>query len=178
MPESSALTWIFSEMSHFGIIVTDIERTIADYEQLGYAFALRSGGVELRRPGLPPQPLQARSAWSLQGPPHIELGEVVGLGGDPTPWPDRGHDYVDHVGYWVDDLPAASALLEAHGFPLELTPASDATRPTGFCYHRTPHGARIELEDGPMRKRILQEQFERIRRGETGVIEYVPFTPS
>ena len=168
--------WIFREMSHFGIIVTDIERTIADYEQLGYSFALRSGAVELRRPGLPPQPLQARSAWSLQGPPHIELGEVMGLGGDPTPWPRRGHDYGDHVGYWVDDLPAASALLEANGFPLELTPAGDEARPIGFCYHRTPHGARIELEDGPMRKRILQEQFERVRRGETGVIDYVPFT--
>src|SRR5262249_37594078 len=132
--------------------------------------------VALRRPGLPPQePFSARSAWSLQGPPHVELGEIAGLGGEPLLWPDRGHDYVDHVGYWVDDLVAASALLEELGYALEATPAGDDSRPLGFCYHRTPSGARIELEDGPMRKAILEAQFARVRAGDTSTIEYVPF---
>jgi catechol 2,3-dioxygenase-like lactoylglutathione lyase family enzyme len=168
--------WIFREPSHIGVVCEDIEKTIADYEQLGYTFALRSGAVTLRRPGHGPQePISTRSAWSLQGPPHIELAEVADLGSLPYLWPSRGHDHVDHAGYWVDDLAAASALLEEKGFPLEMTPAGDDTRPMGFCYHRTPSGARIELEDGPMRKRMLAEQFERVRRGETGVIEYVPF---
>ena len=168
--------WIFSEPSHIGVICEDIEKTMAEYERLGYTFAFRSGSVTLRRPGLGPQEeFTARSAWSLQGPPHIELGEVAGLGGLPHIWPPRGHDHVDHVGYWVDDLAAASARLEELGYPLEMTPAGDETRPLGFCYHRTPSGARIELEDGPMRKRILAEQFERVRRGETGVQAYRPF---
>lgn len=168
--------WIFREQSHVGVVCEDIEVTIAEYALLGYTFALRAGTVRLRRPGLGPQdPFGARSAWSLQGPPHIELGEIADAGGEPYMWPARGHDYVDHVGYWVEDLPAASALLESNGFPLEATPDGDDTRPLGFCYHRTPSGARIELEDGPMRKAILAEQFDRVRRGETGVLAYVPF---
>jgi catechol 2,3-dioxygenase-like lactoylglutathione lyase family enzyme len=168
--------WIFREQSHIGVVCEDIERTIAEYERLGYTFVLRSGTVTLRRPGLGPQdPFSARSAWSLQGPPHIELGEIADAGGAPYLWPSRGYDHVEHVGYWVDDLAAASALLEETGFPLEATPEGDDTRPMGFCYHRTPSGARIELEDGPMRKRILAGQFDRVRRGETGVIAYVPY---
>jgi catechol 2,3-dioxygenase-like lactoylglutathione lyase family enzyme len=167
--------WIFREQSHIGIICADIDRTMAEYGQLGCTFALRAGEITLRRPGLgPQQPFFARSAWSLQGPPHVELGEVVGSGGLPHLWPDYGHDHVDHVGYWVDDLAAASAELERLGFPLEATPAGDALEPLGFCYHRTPSGARIELEDGPMRKRLLAEQFARVRSGDTSTIGYTP----
>lgn len=168
--------WIFREQSHVSVICEDIEKTIAEYEQLGYTFVLRSGTVTLRRPGAgPQQPFAARSAWSLQGPPHIELAEVVDRGSEPYLWPSRGHDHIEHVGYYVDDLAAASSLLESIGFPLEMTPDGDDTKPLGFCYHRTPSGARIELEDGPMRKRILAEQFERVRSGDMTMIEYEPF---
>lgn len=168
--------WLFREQSHVGIVCEDINRTIAEHERLGYTFALRSGSATVRRPGLDRQDtFSARTAWSLQGPPHIELAEVADVGDRPFLWPSRGHDHIEHVGYWVDDLAAASALLEELGYPLEMTPAGDDTKPLGFCYHRTPSGVRIELEDGPMRKKLLAEQLERVRRGETGVIEYVPY---
>jgi len=176
MFDPDASDWIFREQSHVGIVCEDIERTMAEYERLGYSFVLREGNITLRRPGLGPQePFAARSAWSLQGPPHVELGEVAGRGGQPTLWPCRGHDHVEHVGYYVDDLAGASARLEQMGYPLEATPAGDDTRPLGFCYHRLPGGVRIELEDGPMRKRLLAEQIDRVRRGETGVIAYTPY---
>jgi catechol 2,3-dioxygenase-like lactoylglutathione lyase family enzyme len=176
MLDPSVPGWIFREQSHVGIVCEDIERTIAEYEQLGYTFVLRSGETVLRRPGLPAQePFTVRSAWSLQGPPNIELGEVANAGPQPHLWPSRGHDHVEHVGYWVEDLAAASTCLQKLGFPLEATPAGDDTRPLGFCYHRTPSGARIELEDGPMRKQLLAEQFARVRSGDTSVIEYTPF---
>ena len=168
--------WIFREQSHIGITSNDIHRTIAAYEELGYTFVVRSGELTLRRPGLEAQePFTALSAWSLQGPPHIEIAENADAGGHPLLWPSRGEDYIDHVGYWVDDLVAASAKLEEIGFPMEATPAGDATRPLGFCYHRLPSGVRVELEDGPMRKQILAAQFDRVRAGETGIISYAPF---
>jgi catechol 2,3-dioxygenase-like lactoylglutathione lyase family enzyme len=168
--------WIFKELSHIGVICEDMDKAIEEYGQLGYTFVVRSGEVTLRRPGLGAQdPFTAKSAWSLQGPPHVELGEVADAGNQPYVWPSRGHDHVDHAGYWVDDLAAASALLEERGFPLELTPAGDDTRPLGFCYHRTPNGVRIELEDGPMRKKMLAAQLDRVRSGDTSVIEYVAF---
>src|SRR5271169_3091692 len=111
--------WIFKEQSHVGIVCADIERTMAEYGKLGYTFALRAGEMTLRRPGLGLQdPFYARSAWSLQGPPHLELAEVADAGGLPHLWPSRGHDHADHVGYWVEDLVAASAVLERLGFPL------------------------------------------------------------
>lgn len=176
MLDSTRPDWMFREQSHIGIVCADIERTMAEYRQLGYTFAVRAGEITLRRPGLGPQdPFFARSAWSLQGPPHIELGEVADAGSLPHLWPAHGHDHVEHVGYWVDDLAAASAALEQMGFPLEATPAGDDSRPLGFCYHRTPSGTRIELEDGPMRKQLLAEQFERVRSGDSSPIGYTPF---
>jgi len=165
--------WIFKEQSHVGVVCADIEKTIADYEKLGYTFALRCGTTRRWRPGLGvSEARDIRSAWSLQGPPHIEIAEVAGSGIEPLLWPRRGHDYVDHTGYWVDDLQAASAQLEDLGFPLEMTPAGNDGHPNGFCYHRSPGGIRIELEDGPMRKEMLREQLDRVRNGDTSVIEY------
>jgi catechol 2,3-dioxygenase-like lactoylglutathione lyase family enzyme len=170
--------WIFRQQSHVGIVCEDLDRTIAEYGQLGYTFAVRQGEITLRRPGLGPQdPFSVRSAWSLQGPPHIELGEVADAGSEPYLWPSRGHDHVEHYGFWVDDLVAASALLEERGFPLEITPAGDDTKPLGFCYHRTPSGARIELEDGPTRRPMLEAQFARVRSGDTSPTVYTPVAP-
>jgi|GEM_PF-2711928 len=177
MIDPEAPGWIFRDQSHIGVISADLDRTLAEYGLLGYTFAVRSGPARLWRAGIGVQePFVVRSAWSLQGPPHIEVSETADVGHEPFIWPARGGDYVDHAGYWVDDLTAASARLVELGFPLELTPASDAGGPIGFCYHRTPSGARIELEDGPMRKALLAEQFARVRSGDTSTIEYVPFT--
>jgi catechol 2,3-dioxygenase-like lactoylglutathione lyase family enzyme len=176
MLDPAAPDWIFREQSHVGIVCEDIERTMAEYGRLGYTFVLREGEITLRRPGLPAQdPFLARSAWSIQGPPHLELAQVGDMGGQPFLWPSRGHDHVEHVGYWVDDLAGVSARLERLGFPLETTPAGDDSRPLGFCYHRTPSGARIELEDGPMRKAMLAEQIARALSGDDSPIVYTPF---
>lgn len=64
MLDPDRLDWIFRTQSYIGVICEDIETTIAEYELLGYTFALRAGTVTLRRPGLGRQdPFSARSAW-------------------------------------------------------------------------------------------------------------------
>ena len=57
---------------------------IALQAQQSATFVLRSGEARMRRPGMGEMdPFEARSAWSLQGPPHIELGEVIGRSNEP-----------------------------------------------------------------------------------------------
>jgi len=164
------IDWIFREQSHIGVVCEDIEVTIAEYELLGYTFVLRSGTLTPRRPGMGPQdPFAARSAWSLQGPSACRAGRgSPTVARSPICGPPRGHDHVEHVGYYVDDLAAASALLQERGFPAGDDGRRAMTRAArwGSATTRTPSGARIELEDGPMRKRMLAEQFARVRSGE------------
>jgi hypothetical protein len=158
---------VFGEMSHWGLICLDIDKTIAEYERLGYRFSRRDARLQLWRPGVGNLPeFVARSAWSIQGAPHLELGEVMDAGSEPYLWPRRDHDYVDHVGYFVDDIVAASGFLEARGFPLEVTPAAGAPTVSWFCYHRTPSGGRIELQDGPGFKRSLAARIARVLGGD------------
>jgi catechol 2,3-dioxygenase-like lactoylglutathione lyase family enzyme len=158
---------IFGEMSHWGLICVDMDKTIAEYERLGYRFSRRDARLQLWRPeiGFVPE-FDVRSAWSIQGKPHLELGEAMGVGGEPYLWPRRDHDHVDHVGYFVDDIATASRFLQSHGFPLEVTQAAGAPEVSGFCYHRTPSGARIELQDGPVFKKFLAERIARVLSGD------------
>ena len=167
--ESDFTQSIFGEMSHWNIVCVDIDSTIREYERLGYRFSRRDATLQLWRPGIGELPeFTVRSAWSIQGTPHLELGEAMDAGPEPYLWPRRDHDYVDHVGYFVDDLAEASTILEAHGFPLEMTLAEGAPSATVFCYHRTPSGARVELQDGPVFKALLAARIERVMAGDDG----------
>ncbi len=164
---ASVYASLFGEMSHWGLICVDIDKTIADYERLGYRFSRRDAKLDLWRPDVGRLPeFTVRSAWSIQGAPHLELGEAMDAGSEPYLWPRREHDYVDHVGYFVEDLVAASRLLQANGFPLEVTLAAGAPTVTWFCYHRTPSGGRIELQDGPGFKPSLAARIERVLSGD------------
>lgn len=83
------------------------------------------------------QQVPFRFVYSLQAP-HIELiTEVPG-----TLWTATGGPAVHHLGYFVDDIAAASVHLEQSGFQLEVRPAGD---PSTFAYFIDPVGVRIEI---------------------------------
>ncbi|NTY58217.1 VOC family protein [Mycolicibacterium sphagni] len=83
------------------------------------------------------QQVPFRFVYSLQAP-HIELiAEVPG-----TIWTATGAAAVHHLGYFVDDIAAASAHLEQAGFQLEARPAGDTST---FAYFIDPVGVRIEI---------------------------------
>jgi catechol 2,3-dioxygenase-like lactoylglutathione lyase family enzyme len=92
------------------------------------------------------------AVWARNAGPPLELMHAEPGSPAFAIWgcPD-GHEYVHHVCYWVEDLPAESAHLVERGFPVELTLAGGS--PTrGFAYHRSPAGLRLELmrsEDKP-----------------------------
>src|SRR6476646_9311770 len=83
------------------------------------------------------QQVPFRFVYSLQAP-HIELITAV----PGTLWTATGVSAVHHLGYFVDDIAAASAHLEQSGFELEVRPAGDTST---FAYFIDPVGVRIEI---------------------------------
>ena len=83
-----------------------------------------------------------RFTYSVEGPPHLEL--IEGPAG--TVWaPVMG---LHHVGLWTDRLADDAVELEQRGLPIEVAGVSPSgRRPSGFTYHRSGHGLRIELVD-------------------------------
>jgi catechol 2,3-dioxygenase-like lactoylglutathione lyase family enzyme len=81
-----------------------------------------------------------RFVYSVNAP-HLELiQEVPG-----TIWTAPPGGGAHHLGYWVDDLAAAAAQLERHGYRLEARPSGDTL--TMFAYYTDPGGVRIEIVD-------------------------------
>lgn len=81
-----------------------------------------------------------RFVYSMQAP-HLELVEEV----PGTPWTAPTGAAAHHLGYWVDDLAAAAAQLEAAGYVLEARPSGEQL--VAFAYYTDPFGVRLELVD-------------------------------
>jgi len=131
------------DLYHTGIVVPELDRAMADLARLaGYRW-MRPLAVELDvwSPAGPGR-VALRFAYSLH-PPYLELvTEVPG-----TAWAAAPGNAVHHVGYWVDDIAAASAALADDDRPLEVCGGTDPASPATFAYHRGPDGIRIELVD-------------------------------
>ena len=124
---------------HIGLVVPDIAAA---------AERLRAGaGYEWTRPieytvdvitanGEGQLPL--RFMYSIPAP-HVELITAV----PGTPWASTGIAAAHHLGYFVDDIAAASAQLEGAGFQLEAKPAGDLA--SSFAYFIDSAGVRIEI---------------------------------
>ncbi|MBL7500001.1 VOC family protein [Frankia sp. CNm7] len=80
-----------------------------------------------------------RMVYSLDEP-LLELIEQV----PGTTWMPSPGGAIHHIGYFVDDLVASSRALTDAGLPLEACGAG-ATLPSGFAYHTTTAGLRIEV---------------------------------
>src|SRR3546814_19553117 len=93
-------------------------------------------------------------ALSKEGPHHVELGQSI----EGTLWttPTPGHAH--HVGYWVDDVVAASRALDQGGSPRVATIAiSDDAAPM-CAYKRTTSGLFVEVVRRGLRRVLLPEE--------------------
>lgn len=132
------------EFFHVGVIVEDLD---AAAQELG-----RTLGLEFNAPHESTYgDSHIRVCYSLQGPPYLEL-----IQGEPdSMWSTSAGPRPDHVGYFVSDLEAARARLEANGMPVDIDGIAFGGR---FTYHRAPHtGLRVELIDEARRKALLAE---------------------
>ncbi|KAB1645107.1 VOC family protein [Gulosibacter chungangensis] len=128
---------------HTGFVVQDLDEAARTMSKaLGYRWTKPATGNE--RPVVYADgtrtTVRLNYCYSIDSP-HLELIEAV----PGTPWALKGGS-IHHLGYWVDDLVAASAELALAGFPLVVCAADDeGNYPARFAHHEGPDGAYIEL---------------------------------
>ncbi|MEJ2870509.1 VOC family protein [Actinomycetospora sp. OC33-EN08] len=130
---------------HTGLIVNDLDRAMS---QMGRALGLRwAPPKESTTPLLGPDGLvgrHVRFTYSLQGPHFVELLEQI----DARPYVNlTGGRFIHHLGYYTNDLAAASADLEHHGYRRELSgdEQDGAITRAAFHYNDETPGMWIEL---------------------------------
>jgi catechol 2,3-dioxygenase-like lactoylglutathione lyase family enzyme len=140
-----------ADLYHTGLVVDDID---AARRSLGEAFGIEfTEPVHSKSPVRTPNGVVERESlvsFSRGSGHHIELIQQL-FGGV---WaPDDGGPRLHHLAFWVDDLHAESARLEALGMPVIVTAgaAGEATV-SSFAYHDPGLGA-LFLELSPRTKR-------------------------
>jgi hypothetical protein len=130
------------DLFHTGIVVADLDEAMARMSAVaGYQWTVSPEHESPIRTadGRDIVP-NIRRAYSLQAP-RIEL--VRAMEGTIW-WPDSG-SALHHLGYFVDDLVAASEALEGLGIPAAVRGRDAGTVPSRFAYHRTPEGMYLEI---------------------------------
>lgn len=143
------------ELYHVGYVVDDIEAAMAHYgAALGLSWAVVTPRVlRVVVDGADtPKDVELLATYSVQGPPYVELIQELS-GGVWGP----GSRRLDHLGYWVDDLPAAFAELSAKGLDASVQAVDAHDCPIRFSYQRASSqtGPWIELVDRAVRPALL-----------------------
>jgi hypothetical protein len=139
---------------HTGIVTDDFEGTCKRLTELfGYEWCdeiVADAAVRVMTPEGPVETtITSRFTYSTNEPRLEVIRPIPGTVWVPA---DSG---VHHLGYWSDDVPAASAALAAQGMPLEV----GGIGPDGalyWAYHRGPDGPRIELVSSVIRPFLEQ----------------------
>jgi hypothetical protein len=144
-----------ADLWHTGIVVDDLDATMIELgEQLDVDW--HQGGAEVQLiTGDGARTVKTRYALSTAGPHHVELTQSIEgtLWTAPAP---AGHAH--HLGYWVDDVAAASAALDQLGSPRVATLAMSDKAPPMCAYHRTTNGLYVEVVSRGLRRVLLPEQ--------------------
>ncbi len=142
-----------ADLFHTGIIVDDLEAAKHELgEQLGVTWF--EGGAEVRV--LTDDGVRTvRTAYTLsrEGPHHVELTQSV----EGTLWTAVAPGHAHHLGYWVDDVRAASASLAQLGSPKVATVAMADDAPPMCAYHQAKNGLYVEVVSRKLRSALLPE---------------------
>jgi hypothetical protein len=144
------------DLWHTGVVVDDL--AAAKHElgaQLGLTWFEGGGEVRLRTDdGV--RTVRAAYALSKQGPHHVELCQSI----EGTLWTAAPPGCAHHLGYWTDDVAAASAALSGQGMPLIGTVNFDDESPPACAYHRAANGLYIEVVGTALRRALLPRESE------------------
>ncbi len=128
---------------HIGIMVEDIAAAMTE---LSGVLGLTWEKVNTIDQG----PWAFKVAYSVEGPPYIELTEGKAQPGHP--FDTTNGPRIDHIGYWCEDYDKDRKQLIANGAPLEMDNATlgggvgDPIR--AFSFHRLKEtGLRIQIQD-------------------------------
>lgn len=141
------------EPSHFGICVSDLERTLRFYcEGLGFeqqeTFDLDSTVVEgLDRALEVGGPAHITSQWIQLGDMRIELLQFLSHTPQGAPSSHRDQLGITHLSFYVDDVDAyAKRLTEFGGTILDTTRSAPGIE---LIFLSDPDGVRVELMGRP-----------------------------
>ena len=128
--------------AHLGIQVDNLTEACTLLTQLlGLTFADPIQWPIKVRVGDEIEESEGRFTVSRQGPPYLEVTENVE---GSKVWHSNGHALAfHHVGFWVDDVEAASATLADAGYPVE---AGGLNERGGYRYtYHDVGGLRVEV---------------------------------
>lgn len=141
-----------ADLYHTGVVVDDLESAKSKFGAL-FGVTWIEGGAEVRLitdDGL--RIVKTAYALSAEGPHHVELVQSV----PGTLYKEGGGSTAHHLGYWADDVLAASAGLSADGLPRAAAiTLRDENEPPICVYHRAAEGLYIELVSRALRPFLL-----------------------
>ncbi|GAA2735032.1 VOC family protein [Actinocorallia aurantiaca] len=130
-----------SALFHTGVVVDDLASAKEDLGgRLGVTW--HAGGADVRLitdDGA--RTVRTAYALSREGPHHVELCQSV----EGTLWTATAQGGAHHLGYWVDDVAAASEALERLGSHRIASIAATDDAPPFCAYHRTGDGLFVEI---------------------------------
>ena len=138
---------------HTGIVVDDLDAARQEYgEALGVSW--RAGGADVRLlTDEGSRTVRTSYVLSKEGPHHVELVQSI----PGTLWTTVAPGHAHHLGYWVDDLAAASDELERRGGHRLGSVAMRDDAPPMCAYYRTTNGLCVEIVDLGLKRVLLPE---------------------
>jgi hypothetical protein len=148
------------DLWHTGVVVDDLDAAKAELgAQLGVTWFEGGGEVRLRTDD-GTRTVRTAYALSMQGPHHVELCRAVA----GTFWTAAPPGHAHHLGYWTEDVAAASASLSQRGMPLVGSVSFDDDSPPVCAYHRAANGLYVEVVGTALRRLLLPRPSEAHRR--------------
>jgi Glyoxalase/Bleomycin resistance protein/Dioxygenase superfamily len=143
-----------ADLWHTGVVVDDLAAAmVALGDELGVTW--HEGGAEVQLiTDDSVRTVTTAYALSKEGPHHVELGQSI----EGTLWTVTAPGHAHHLGYWVDDVVAASAALVDQGSRRIATIAITDEAPPMCAYHRTPNGLVVEVVSRGLRRVLLPEE--------------------
>ena len=135
---------------HTGVVVDDLAEAMASYgEALGLEWAVPKHSTHPLRSERGLLPRDTWVTFSLQGPHHLELLEHA----DSTAFDHLpGAPRINHLGYWVDDLPSEIRRLEMSGLRCRLHAEDAEGWLSRMAYLESAQGGLyVELVDSDLR---------------------------
>lgn len=143
----------YEGLFHIGIIVPDMTRGMADIaRRFGCAFPdPREANVRVRYRGVESQ-VGVKFAYSMQGPPYIELIESV----PGTVWEAPAGSRIHHLGVFCDNIEDEIGKLESEGFTYEAASLGPDGSMQGAQYINSDTLVRLELIRGETRDGFMK----------------------
>jgi catechol 2,3-dioxygenase-like lactoylglutathione lyase family enzyme len=137
---------------HVGILVKDLDAAIARFTKvLGTTFA---SPTTMELPGFQDtygSTTALRVAFSIDGPPYLELMEQAGTGMFSPDQPEGLH----HVGIWAEEIDQELAALERDGMRIAARGFVDGHLAGFFCRPEDMCGVKFEWLPDSRRQSIL-----------------------